>query len=42
VHAFEPVPQTRATLASVVRQNGLAQERLSSATVAIDVTVPLP
>jgi len=34
VHAFEPVPRTRATLARLVEQNGLTQVRLSSAAVA--------
>ncbi|WP_243408018.1 FkbM family methyltransferase [Frankia canadensis] len=34
VHAFEPVPQTRATLARLVGQNALTQVRLSSAAVA--------
>jgi FkbM family methyltransferase len=34
VHAFEPVPRTRAILARLVERNGLTQVRVSSAAVA--------
>ncbi|WP_205446848.1 FkbM family methyltransferase [Candidatus Frankia alpina] len=37
VHAFEPVPQTRATLTSLVEQNGLTQVRLSPTAVGATI-----